>query len=217
MINAALDPHRDQPVVHAGLPLEQARAALILLHGRGGDAPGILTLSTTLDCPGFAFLAPQAAGYTWYPRRFLVPQADNQPWLDSALAAVQRVLDQVHSAGIPAERTLLLGFSQGACLALEFAARRSPRLGGVAGLSGGLIGLEGELITIGGNERLVGMPVFLGCSDIDPHIPLRRVQLTAQTLLSAGALVDLRLYPGMGHEICEDELEAVRGMLATVV
>lgn len=207
------DPHGSQPVLRAGAPLDQARAALILVHGRGSTAGDILALAKALNQPEIAYLAPQAAGYTWYPQRFLVPQAANQPWLSSALAALQSVLDTVQAAGIPARRTLLLGFSQGACLALEFAVRRSLRLGGVAGLSGGLIGLDEEVQAAGAGASLDGTPILLGCSDSDPHIPLGRVHLTAQTLQRTGAQVDLRIYPGMGHEVCSDELDAVMNML----
>ena len=212
------DPHAGQPVLAYGAPLDKAqaadkaRAAMILVHGRGANAEDIISLAEEFPLPGFAFLAPQAAGNTWYPQRFTAPLSANQPWLDSALAAIGRVLAQVQAAGIPPERTFLLGFSQGACLALEYAARNPRRYGGLIGLSGGLIGPQVEPSRY--PAGLAGTPVLLGCSDIDPHIPQARVLETARTLEQLGAVVDLRLYPGMGHTVNEDELEAIRGMLA---
>ncbi|HEU4570512.1 MAG TPA: dienelactone hydrolase family protein, partial [Gemmatimonadales bacterium] len=146
-----------------------------------------------------------------YPHSFLVPVAQNQPWLDSALAVLERVTAQLADAGIPRERQVLLGFSQGACLALEFAARNAVRWGGVVGLSGGLIGPEGTPRAYGGD--LAGTPVFLGCSDVDPHIPVARVHETAQVLTRLGGRVDARIYPGMPHTINEDEVQAVRALL----
>src|SRR5258707_9928843 len=133
-------PHQGQPLLVAGESLEKAQAAMIMVHGRGASAEDILELSVDLKQPGFVYLAPQAAGYSWYPNSFLAPIASNEPGLSSGLAIIASVLEQLARAGIPAERTILLGFSQGACLSLEFVARNARRYGGVAGLSGGLIG-----------------------------------------------------------------------------
>jgi len=205
------DPHSGQPVLAAGLPLASASAAVLLVHGRGASAEDILGLAQELDCTGLALLAPQAAGNTWYPQRFLAPSALNQPWLDSALAALGKVVEHVTAAGIPPERLLLLGFSQGACLALEYAARHARRYGALVGLSGGLIGADGEPRLDSGT--LAGTPVFLGCSDVDPHIPLQRVHFTSQTLQALGGQVDERIYPGMGHTVNQDELAAVQRLL----
>jgi predicted esterase len=185
---------------------------MILLHGRGGAAEGILTLAGELAHPGFAYLAPQAAGHSWYPLSFLAPIERNEPKLTSALAAVSEVLEQVAEAGIPHERAILLGFSQGACLALEFAARQARRYGAVVGLSGGLIGPEGTPRDYDGS--LAGTPVFLGCSDIDPHIPKDRVLESAKVLQRLGAEVTARLYPGMGHTVNQDELSFVKELMA---
>jgi phospholipase/carboxylesterase len=209
------DPHRGQPVLGAGEALERARAAIVMVHGRGASARDILMLSGELALPGFAYLAPQAANNTWYPNRFIVPTAQNEPWLSSALATVGRAVDRITSAGIPFERTFLLGFSQGACLALEYGARNGRRYGGLAGLSGGLIGADGEPR----HDRGVfeGTPVFLGCSDVDPHIPEERVQQTAVILEGLGARVTLRLYPNMDHTVNQDEIQFVRDMMAAVV
>jgi len=187
---------------------------MICVHGRGASAQDILGLAAALKAPDFAFLAPQAAGNTWYPNRFVAPLESNEPWLSSALGALGEILDHVAAEGIPAERTVLLGFSQGACLALEFGARNARRYGGLVGLSGGLIGPEGTPRDYAGS--LAGTPVFLGCSDVDFHVPKERVEETAQVLGALGGEVDMRLYPGMGHEVNMDEIGRVRQMLAAL-
>jgi phospholipase/carboxylesterase len=208
-------PHQGQPMLAAGEPLERAQAAMVLVHGRGASAKDILTLAAELEQPGFAYLAPQAANNTWYPYSFLAPIERNQPYLSSALAKLQQVLAHITAAGIPAERTILLGFSQGACLATEFAARNARRYGGLAGLSGGLIGPDGTPRDYPGT--LDGTPVFLGCSDMDPHIPAARVQHSAEVLRQLGGAVTARLYPRMGHTVNEDEIEFVRQIMATLI
>jgi predicted esterase len=207
--------HAGQPLLVAGEPPERARAALVLLHGRGATAESILELAGPLATPGLTYLAPQAAapgGYpAWYPHRFMEPIESNEPWLSSALETVGLVLDRLEAAGIPPERSVLLGFSQGACLALEHAARRGRRLGGVVGLSGGLIGPPGTRWDY--PAALAGTPVFLGCSDVDPHIPKGRVDETAEAMRRLGAEVEERIYPGMGHTVNQDEVDWVRGLL----
>jgi predicted esterase len=207
-------PHQGQPVLTAGELLERASAAMILVHGRGATAESILTLVPELVQPGFAYLAPQAAGDSWYPNPFMTPIAGNEPWLSSALLVVEEVLGRVAAAGVPAERTILLGFSQGACLAVEYAARHARRYGGVVGLSGGLIGPDGTPRDYAGS--LAGTPVFLGCSDVDFHIPKERVQHTAEVLQRLGGDVTMRLYPGMGHTVNQDELDFVRNMMSNL-
>ena len=203
--------HQDQPILAAGQSLDRAAAAMIMVHGRGATANDILTLLPDLAQPDFAYLAPQAAGSTWYPNRFLAPLSSNEPWLSSALAAVANVLKRVNEAGIPTERTMLLGFSQGACLTLEFTARHAQRYGGVAGLSGGLIGPDDTPRDYAGS--LAGTPVFLGCSDVDPHIPKERVRQTAEVLRSLGGEVTMQLYPGLDHTISPAEIDMVRMMM----
>ena len=207
-------PHQDQPVLAAGMPLDQASAAMVLVHGRGATAESILTLTAEFDQPGFVYLAPQAAGNTWYPHSFLAPAAQNEPGITSGMTAIDDVLARITDAGIPLERTILLGFSQGACLTLEFVARNARRYGGVVGFSGGLIGPEGTPRVYSGS--LDGTPVFLGCSDIDPHIPKERVEHTAEVLERLGGQVTMRLYPGMGHTVNQDEIDFVRGMMASL-
>lgn len=215
MSMASQQPHAATPVVNAGVPIDQAAAAVIMLHGRGATAESILSLVDVLDQPGFAYIAPQALDNTWYPYTFLAPLQSNEPFLSSALAKVAAVLAQVTTAGIPPERTLLLGFSQGACLSSEFAARNARRYGGVVALSGGLIGPDGTQRDYAGS--LAGTPIFLGCSDVDVHIPKARVLESAAVLRRMGGEVTERLYPQMGHTVNEDEVAFVRNMLAALV
>src|SRR5262245_6822239 len=208
-------PHQGQPILAAGKPVHSARAAMILIHGRGATAESILTLAEELGQLNFAYLAPQAAEGTWYPNRFLAPTASNEPWLSSALAAVDDAISQIVASGIPHERVMILGFSQGACLALEYAARNGRRYSGVVGLSGGLIGAESESRHDHGS--LAGTPIFLGCSEVDFHIPKARVEHAADTLRALGAEVTVRLYPGMEHTVNQDEIDFVRGMMSGLV
>jgi len=195
----------------AGEPVSRARAAMLMVHGRGASAEDILTLADQLAQPGFAYLAPQAAENTWYPNRFLVPLAENEPWLSSALAFVGDVLAEIINAGISHERIMLLGFSQGACLTLEFAARNARRYGGIVGFSGALIGPDDTRRDYAGS--LAGTPVFLGCSDVDFHVPKERVDESAELLRRLGGEVTERLYANMDHTINQDEIDFVRGMM----
>lgn len=208
-------PHQGLSVRFAGADLDNAQAAMIMLHGRGATAEDILTLVPQLVQPNFAYLAPEANENTWYPNRYLVPIAENEPWLSSALTVIQDLMKQVGNAGIPPERTLLLGFSQGACLTLEFVARHARRYGGVAGLTGALIGPEDAPRDYPGS--LEGTPVFLGCSDTDFHIAKERAVESAQVLRRLGGQVTLRLYLNMGHEVNLDEIDFVRQMMAQLV
>ena len=204
-------PHQGQPIRLAGEPVSRARAAMLMLHGRGASAEDILSLSNEFDVSGFVYLAPQAAGNTWYPNRFLVPTQENEPWLSSALTFVGQVLAEVLNAGIPHERIILLGFSQGACLSLEFVARNARRYGGVVGLSGALIGPADAPREDKG--ALAGTPVFLGCSDADLHVPREYVEQTAVVLRRLGGGVTERFYPNMGHSINQDEIGVVQSMM----
>src|SRR5258706_4853419 len=204
-----VSPHQSQPILTAGESIQRAKAAMLMVHGRGARAEDILSLANQFDFPEFAYLAPQAADNTWYPNRFLNPISENEPWLTSALTFVGDVLAQIVQAGVPPERIILLGFSQGACLTLEFAARNARRYGGVVGLSGGLIGPDGTPRDYAGS--LARTPVFLGCSDVDPHIPRERVEESAEVLRRLGGDVTARLYPRMGHMGNRDELRFVQG------
>jgi phospholipase/carboxylesterase len=207
------DPHRGLPVLEAGESLAKARAAMILVHGRGATAADIMTIAAELIHPGFAYLAPQASGNQWYPNPFTAPMESNEPYLSSALGVLETLLAKVETT-IPAQRVILLGFSQGACLTLEFAARHARRYGGVVGLSGGLIGPEGTPRDYPGSFE--GAPVFLGCSDVDPHIRKERVEEAAEVFKRMGARVTMRLYPGMGHTVSADEIESVREIVESV-
>lgn len=208
-------PHQGQPVRTAGAKLKTATAVMVMIHGRGATAESILTLVPAIDTPGYAYLAPQAAGNTWYPNSFLAPIPSNEPGISSGLAAIGDLIKRIGAAGIPPERTMLLGFSQGACLSLEYAARNPRAYGGIAGLSGGLIGPEDTPRNYPGSFD--GTPVFLGCSDVDSHIPAERVRETARVFEKRGAVVTIRLYPVMGHTINDDEVTHVREMMAAVV
>ena len=212
---AARGPHQGQPILSAGEPLASAKAAMILLHGRGASAEDILQVAGELDQSGFAFLAPQASGFAWYPNSFLAPLESNEPELTSALQVIDSLLREVGGAGIPQERTMLLGFSQGACLLLEYAARHAAHYGGIVGLSGGVIGPDGTPRNYSGS--LAGTPVFLGCSDVDPHIPRARVDLTAEVLGGLDGDVTERLYRNMGHTVNQDEIDFVRNLQSQVL
>jgi phospholipase/carboxylesterase len=209
-----IGPHQGQPVQRAGEPLDRASAAMVMIHGRGATAEDILELAAEFKQSGFAYLAPQAAQHSWYPNSFLAPMSSNEPGLSSGLAVIAALLEQLADAGIPTESTILLGFSQGACLALEFAARNARRYGGLVGLSGGLIGPDGTPRNYGGS--LEDTPVFLGCSDSDFHIPRERVEQSAEVLQQLGGNVTAKLYPRMEHTVNRDEIRAVQGMMVDV-
>jgi predicted esterase len=217
-------PHQTQQVAECGAPLQRAKAAMILIHGRGASAASILQLADEFAQEDIAYLAPQAAGNTWYPYSFLAPIDQNEPGLSSGLQAIEDVRHQIESTGIPSDRTIVLGFSQGACLGLEYVARNPRRYGGVVAFSGGLIGTGKRVDAAPPDDKhfeyngsLDGTPVFLGCSDIDSHIPIRRVQHSAEIMEGLEGTVTTRVYEGMGHTINEDELAFVRSLLAELV
>jgi predicted esterase len=206
------DPHAGQPVLQHGPPAAEARVAVIMIHGRGGSPADMVGLARELQTRDVAYLAPTAAGGSWYPYSFLAPMQQNEPGLSSGLRVLASLVDTLGEQGVPHERLAVLGFSQGACLSLEFAARHARRYAGVIALSGGVIGPPGTPRTYGGSFE--GTPVFIGCSDVDAHIPLERVHETAEVFRRLGAAVDERIYPSMGHTINEDELDAVKTLLA---
>jgi phospholipase/carboxylesterase len=207
-------PHQGQPVLLEGEPIDHAKAAMVMVHGRGASAKDILELVSELKQPGFAYLAPQAAGNAWYPNSFLAPIASNEPALASALLSIENILGQLGEAAIPIESTIILGFSQGACLSLEFVARNARRYGGVIGLSGGLIGPDGTPRDYSGS--LAGTPVFLGCSDKDPHVPKERVEFTAGVMRKLGGDVTAKLYPNLAHTVNADEIRFIRAMMVAL-
>jgi predicted esterase len=196
-----------------GEKLGHAKAAMILLHGRGDSAQGILSLVPEIETPGFAYLAPNAAGNAWYPYRFIEPVSRNEPYLSSALEVVDVLIEHV-CEHVAKEKIIILGFSQGSCLALEYAARAGGRFGAIIGLSGGLIG---DALEPTRYKNLENTPVFLGCSDVDAHIPKSRVDETAVILEGLGANVDKRIYPNFGHTVNADELEAVRTLMQNLI
>jgi len=198
-------------VLHYGAPIESARRVAIFIHGRGASAEDILGIAPELGTDDVAYLAPQAAGNTWYPNSFLSPISQNEPGLTSALAVIGALVKKLATDGYAPERIIILGFSQGACLGLEFAARNAQRFAAIVALSGGLIGPPGTPRDYPGS--LADTPVFLGCSDVDPHIPLERVHESAEVLRRMEARVDERIYKRMGHTINADELAAVRELV----
>ena len=202
-----------QRIVEAGDDLRVARAAMVLLHGRGATAEDIMTVASEVQTPGWAYVAPQAAGNAWYPNPFTAPLESNEPHLSAALDMVSRVVERVEKT-VPAQRILLLGFSQGACLALEWAARHARRYGAIVGLSGGLIGPDGTPRDYPG--AFDGTPVFLGCSDIDPYIPMPRVVEAGEVFKGMGATATVRFYPGMGHNVGVEELATIRELMAAI-
>lgn len=205
------DIHQGQRVHRGGVNPDQAAAALILVHGRGAPARTMIPVAEALAGSRTTVLIPEAAGNVWYPQRFIAPLAENEPFLTSALQVIADLMAELQGLGIPPERVVLGGFSQGACLSAEFAARNPRRYGGILAFSGGLIGPLGMEFTHEGS--LAGTPAFIGCSDTDFHIPVERVHDTTRVLSSLGAEVDERIYPGMGHTIVEDELEAAGSMI----
>jgi phospholipase/carboxylesterase len=199
-------------VIRAGAPLGAARAAMVMVHGRGASAEGMLGLANAFDdADDIAYVAPQARSGSWYPQSFMAPTAENEPHLSNALKTISGVVGDLERQGMPAEKIVVLGFSQGACLALEFAARNARRFGGIVALSGGLIGPEGTPRNYAGS--LAETPVFLGCSDVDFHIPLARVNESTEVLRKLGGNVLEIIYPGMGHTIVQDEVEHVKTIL----
>ena len=215
MIHASADPHRHQPLVQVGQPLSSARGAVIMIHGRNAAPANILSLVPLLDRPAFAYLAPAAADGTWYPHSFLAERERNEPGLSSALAVLERVVNDTVSGGVPKERIVLLGFSQGACLTAEFAASHADRYGGVIVFTGGLIGPSGTTWPYPGSFK--GTPVFLGSSDVDAHVPRTRVAESREVFERMGAAVTERIYPGMGHLVNDDEIQFARGVMDSIL
>ncbi len=195
-----------------GPGLDSARMAVILVHGRGASAQSILELAPLYGQDDVSYLAPQAPGGAWYPQRFIAPLEANEPWLSNALAMIDGLVAQVTAAGLSHEQLFIGGFSQGACLAVEYVARHPQRYGGAFAYSGGLIGPEGMAFDYPGD--LAGTPIFLGCSDTDFHIPLARVQESTAVLQALGAEVTERIYPGIGHTVNQEEIDIVRGWLS---
>lgn len=206
------DPHQDAEVLHAGAPIESARAVAILVHGRGGAAREFLSLSRWIDLDDVAYLAPQARGNTWYPYSFLAPLEQNQPYIDSAIAKLESIVAGLLGRGVASEKIAIIGFSQGACLSSEYVARHPRRYLGLAALTGGLIGPKDTPRAYDGS--LDGTPVFLGASDPDPHVPWWRVEETSRVLSGMGGEVELVRYANQPHMINDDQMEHVKRVVS---
>ena len=210
-----MQPHAGQPILRAGAAPDAARAAMIMVHGRNAGPAIILDLVPVLDRPEFLYVAPAAAGGTWYPLSFMAPREKNEPGISSGLAVIESLVNDLMRVFTP-NQIILLGFSQGACLTSEFSIRHPRRYGGVTVLSGGLIGPPGtswDDVT----APLDGTPVFLGCSDVDSHIPAERVLESEAVFRRLGAAVTRKLYPGMGHTVNGDEIEQVQRVMDAIL
>ncbi len=207
-------PHQGQYVATGGVHPADAAAGMILIHGRGASADSILMFANEFNRKDFHYRAPQAHGHAWYPRSFMAPKDMNEPGISSGLQAIFDIINGLNDDGIPTEKIVILGFSQGACLATEFAARHPQKYGGVVGLSGGLIGESVEPENYSGS--LEDVPVFLGCSDSDPHIPEERVNETAEVFQALNANLTTKIYPNMGHTVNKDEISHINTILNNV-
>ena len=204
-------PHEGQPVVEAGVPLKEARAVVIMVHGRNAAPANVLDLARRFERANLTYLAPPAANRTWYPHSFMADLANNEPGVSSGLEVLRTLVERVETAGVPRSRIVLAGFSQGACLVSEFAVRHASRFGGILVFSGGAIGPAGTTWDVGGHFE--DTPVFLGCSDNDAHVPEVRVRETAGVFTRLGADVTLRIYPDMGHLVNDDEIACAQQIL----
>lgn len=208
-------PHQNQQPSEHGASLPDAKAAMVMVHGRGASGQSMFPLADEFAQPDFHYRAPQAHNHTWYPHSFLAPKEKNQPGISSGLQMLHNLLKDITAAGIPSKKVMLLGFSQGACLATEFAARHPQKLGGVVGFSGGLIGPDIDEKNYRGSMEQT--PIFLGCSDVDPHIPKERVDKTEEVFTKLQAKVTKQIYEGMGHTINKEEIKIVRSMMADLL
>ena len=213
--DTASGPHAGRPVLTMGKPLGQSPVVVIMIHGRGAGPENILELASALAQSDVTYLAPAAANNTWYPYSFMSDIARNEPYLTSALSVVKSLVSQVEAAGIRRDRIVVLGFSQGACLATEFMIRNASRFGGLIAFSGGAIGRPGTTWNYPGD--LSGTPVFFGCSDVDAHVPEARVRESAAVCERMGAKVTTKIYPGMGHLVNDDEIAHARVLLDEVL
>lgn len=209
------DPHANLPIAHAGHDLKGARCAVILLHGRGSPAEDILGLAETFYDERIAFLAPQAANHAWYPYSFLAPMEQNEPWLSSAIAKVESLIQSCVHAGIQRSTIVVCGFSQGACLATESIARHPAHYGALIAFTGGLIGPSDRELQHGGS--LAGTQALFSSGDPDPHVPWSRVEASARELERMGAQVELMRHAGRPHTIMEKELEVARSVIFSLL
>lgn len=204
-----------KPFVTSGIPIEKAKKVLIMLHGRGSDAANILELANDFPVTDFAFIAPQATNHSWYPYSFLAPPIQNEPWLSSAISMLNNVVRDLNLLGIASNHLYFMGFSQGACLALEYTARNAVKYGGIVAFTGGLIGDKIETENYKGD--FLGTPVFIGTSDPDPHVPVERVNASAEIMENMHAVVTKKIYKNMGHTINEDEIKMAYQLLLSPI
>lgn len=198
-------------IIKAGKELSSKNKVLIMLHGRGGSAKDILSLSLHLKVKDFTLIAPQATNNTWYPYSFLAPPLQNEPWLSSSLGLLKKLIDDLYSKGIPSDNIYFSGFSQGACLTLEFVARNANKYGGVVAFTGSLIG--DKIYNENYNGDFKSTPVFIGSSNPDPHVPVERVYATTNILKNMNAIVTEKVYNNMGHTINQDEIDQANKLI----
>ena len=210
-----MKPHAGEPLASTGKALGESPVVVIMVHGRNAGPANILDLAPRLGRPDFTYLAPAAAGRTWYPLSFMAERGKNEPGVSSGLRVLGSLVEGIAARGVALDRIVLLGFSQGACLTAEFAVEHAARYGGVILYSGGLIGAPGT--TWEYPDSFDGTPVFLGCSDVDAHVPRARVDETAAVFRRMGANVTERIYPGMGHLVNDDEIAFTRALFDSLV
>lgn len=210
-----MEPHVGQPIETTGRPLGEGRAVMIMIHGRQAAPVNILQLVDSLSQPEFTYIAPAAADNTWYPYSFMADKEQNEPGISSGVAVIDGVVSDVVNKGIPKDHIVLLGFSQGACLTAEYAVEHADRFGGVILYSGSVIGPPGTTWAYGGSFD--GTPIFMGCSDVDSHVPLERIEEGAAVFERMGAIVTKRIYPGMGHQINDDEIAFTQGLMRNLL
>ncbi len=209
-------PHQKSRTVTAGADPEKADGAIVMIHGRGATAESIITIANEFDAENFHFVAPQASGHTWYPNSFMAPSGRNEPGISSGLQAIFNIVNNLEEQGIPKGKIILLGFSQGACLASEFVARHPARYGGLIAFSGGMIGSGDSVNPDNYIGSLDGTPYFVGCSDNDAHIPVDRVEESVQVMKKLGASINKKIYPDMGHTIIRDEIEEAQKIINVI-
>lgn len=210
-----MEPHVGQPIETTGRPLGEGRAVMIMIHGRQAAPVNILQLVDSLSQPEFTYIAPAAANNTWYPYSFMADKEQNEPGISSGVAVIDGVVSDVVNKGILKDHIVLLGFSQGACLTAEYAVEHADRFGGVILYSGSVIGPPGTTWAYGGSFD--GTPIFMGCSDVDSHVPLERIEEGAVVFERMGAIVTKRIYPGMGHQINDDEIAFTQGLMRNLL
>ena len=198
-------------ITAAGVNLSDAEKAVIMVHGRGANAEDILQLASYLHVKGYALLAPEATNHTWDPHSFLAPVQENEPWLSSAIGILEDLVNTITAQGIDTEKIYLLGFSQGACLTLEFAARNATKFAGIAAFTGGLIGEQIDRKRYKGD--FMGTPIFIGTGNPDPHVPVDRVRATTDILEEMNAVVTEQVYENRPHTISQDEIEQVNNII----